>query len=131
MFKMDNRCGTAIAPKVVEKPWGYELVWAQTEKYVGKVLHINKGHSLSLQYHCVKEETIHLWRGLLKLEVGWEDDYDYIIHVLSPGDSFHLPPTLRHRMSALEECDVLEASTPQLEDVVRLKDKYGRGERQG
>jgi len=109
----------------VSKPWGYELIWAHTDRYVGKILHIEKGHALSYQYHREKEETIHLLRGSLQLEVA-EAEGPRRVLVLAAGDSFHVPPGLRHRMVALETCDVLEASTPELDDVVRLEDRYGR-----
>jgi quercetin dioxygenase-like cupin family protein len=113
------------APRRVEKPWGYELIWAHTERYVGKILHIEQGHALSYQYHRRKDETIHLLRGRLQLEVA-EGDGPRQTLVLAPGESFHVVTGLRHRMIALEACDVLEASTPELDDVVRLEDRYGR-----
>jgi len=109
----------------IEKPWGYELIWAHTERYVGKILHIEQGHSLSYQYHRRKDETIHLLRGRLQLEVA-EGDGPRRTIVLNPGDGFHIMTGLRHRMTALETSDVLEASTPELDDVVRLEDNYGR-----
>lgn len=110
----------------VEKPWGYELVWAHTERYVGKILHIKKGESLSYQYHRVKDETIQLLHGALELEIG--DERGKEGRPLKPGDCFRISPGTRHRMVALEDCDVLEVSTPELEDVVRLEDRYGRAE---
>ncbi|HUB08149.1 MAG TPA: cupin domain-containing protein [Myxococcales bacterium] len=110
--------------KRVEKPWGYELIWAQTDRYVGKVLHVNAGHRLSLQYHRQKDETIHLWSGRLTLVVdegkGLEE------RELATGESYRIRPGTRHRMIAVTDCDVLEASTPELDDVVRLEDVYGR-----
>ena len=109
---------------IVEKPWGYELIWAHTDRYVGKILHIKKGESLSYQYHKVKDETIHLLHGDMELEVEVKSERK-ILH-LKPGDSFHITPGTKHRMNALEDCDVLEASTPELDDVVRLEDRYGR-----
>lgn len=111
-------------PTRVDKPWGYELIWAHTERYVGKILHINKGESLSYQYHRVKDESIHLVRGAMELEV--EDRGERAKIGLKPGDCFHITPGMRHRMVALEDCDVLEVSTPELDDVVRLEDRYGR-----
>jgi mannose-6-phosphate isomerase len=111
-------------PVRVEKPWGHELIWARTGRYVGKILHVLEGHALSLQYHRVKDETIHLLQGRLKLQTGEGDALEE--RVLEPGHSFHIPPGLRHRMIALSDCDVLEASTPELDDVVRLEDRYGR-----
>ncbi len=109
---------------IVEKPWGYELIWAHTDRYVGKILHIKKGESLSYQYHKVKDETIHLLHGDMELEVEVKSERK-ILH-LKPGDSFHITPGTKHRMNAVEDCDVLEASTPELDDVVRLEDRYGR-----
>ncbi len=111
-------------PTRVDKPWGYELIWAHTDRYVGKILHINKGESLSYQYHRVKDESIHLLHGSMELEV--EDDAGRRKVRLQPGDCFHITPRMKHRMMALEDCDVLEASTPELDDVVRLEDRYGR-----
>lgn len=108
----------------VEKPWGYELIWAHTERYVGKILHINKGESLSYQYHRVKDESIRLLRGEMQLEVEAEGDKKTIRFM--PGECFHITPGMKHRMTALEDCDVLEVSTPELDDVVRLEDRYGR-----
>jgi mannose-6-phosphate isomerase len=109
----------------VEKPWGHETIWARTERYVGKVLHVRRGESLSLQYHRVKEETIRVLSGLLQLEVGPEGAERETVR-LGPGDGWHIPPGLRHRMTALEDTDILEVSTPELDDVVRLEDRYGR-----
>ncbi len=108
----------------VEKPWGYELIWAQTERYVGKILHIHKGESLSYQYHRVKDETIYLLRGLMEVEIGDEREREKL--QLEHGACLHITPGTRHRMMALEDCDVLEASTPELDDLVRLEDRYGR-----
>ena len=115
----------ADAPERVEKPWGYELIWARTDRYVGKILHIDRQHSLSYQYHRVKDETIHLLRGLVDLEVGTPDGERRVVR-MNPGDSFRIPAGLRHRMTAVEDSDLLEASTPELDDVVRLEDDYGR-----
>ena len=111
-------------PVRVEKPWGYELIWAHTSRYVGKILHVRKGHALSLQYHRTKDETIHLWSGRLELQTGEGDALER--RILQPGESFHVTPGLRHRMIALDDSDVLEASTSELDDVVRLEDRYGR-----
>ena len=108
----------------VEKPWGYELHWAKTEKYVGKILHINAGHALSLQFHNLKEETIYLHSGKLLYEIDVDGKSKKI--EMKPGDSIHVLPKTIHRMTAIEDCDVLEASTPELDDVVRLEDRYGR-----
>jgi len=112
----------------IAKPWGYELIWARTDRYVGKILHINKGESLSLQYHEVKDETLCLLSGALQLEVGDSEGTMESLR-LTPGESIHLPPGRRHQLIALEDSDVLEASTPELDDVVRLADRYGRAPR--
>ena len=109
----------------VPKPWGYELIWAHTDRYVGKILHIERTHALSYQYHERKDETIYLLSGVLALEVATPDGPRQTIR-LEPGQSFHIPAGLRHRMTAIESCDVLEASTADLDDVVRLEDRYGR-----
>jgi len=109
----------------VEKPWGYEIWWARTERYVGKILHVRKGESLSLQYHRVKDETIRVLRGALAFEVSDGEAPAQTVR-LGPGDGWHIPPGTRHRMTALEDTDVLEVSTPELDDVVRLEDRYGR-----
>jgi len=108
----------------VEKPWGYELIWAHTEHYVGKVLHINRGESLSYQYHVVKDETIRLLSGSLEMDLEVDGQRSTIR--LSPGECLHIVPGMKHRMTAVESCDVLEVSTPELDDVVRLEDRYGR-----
>ena len=108
----------------VEKPWGYELHWAKTDRYVGKVIHINAGHALSLQYHNRKDETIFLWSGKLLFEIQEGDRL--VRHEVAPGQRFHVTPGTVHRMTAIEDCDVFEVSTPELDDVVRLEDRYGR-----
>lgn len=108
----------------VNKPWGYELIWAQTNRYVGKILHINRGESLSYQYHRVKDETIRLLSGALEMDLEINGKRETVR--LSSGECLHITPGMKHRMSALEDCDVLEVSTPELDDVVRLEDRYGR-----
>jgi mannose-6-phosphate isomerase len=108
----------------VDKPWGYELIWAHTERYVGKILHINKGESLSYQYHRVKDETIRLLSGVLEMDIELNGKSDKLR--LAPGEGLHIVPGMKHRMIAVEDCDVLEVSTPELDDVVRLEDRYGR-----
>jgi mannose-6-phosphate isomerase len=109
----------------VEKPWGYELIWAKTKDYVGKILHINKGHKLSLQYHRVKEETILVQSG--KMLFVFEDGKGVMQEIpLNAGEAHHIPVGRKHRMIAVEDCDVFEVSTPHLDDVVRLEDGYGR-----
>jgi quercetin dioxygenase-like cupin family protein len=108
----------------VPKPWGHELIWAHTDKYVGKILHINAGESLSLQYHNVKDETVHLLSGNLIYRVHLKGEMRDV-H-LAIGDSFRLTPGTVHQMEAVTDCDILEVSTPELDDVVRLTDRYGR-----
>ncbi len=109
----------------VDKPWGHELIWAITERYVGKILHVRADESLSLQYHSVKDETIMVLAGRLTFEFFAEGEELRSLE-LCPGEPFHIAPGLRHRMIAIEDTDVLEVSTPELEDVVRLEDRYGR-----
>lgn len=109
---------------VVHKPWGHEIIWAHTERYVGKILHIKKGESLSYQYHVVKDETIRLLKGVLELDIESGGERGKLR--LLPGEGLHIVPGMKHRMTAIEECDVLEVSTPELDDVVRLEDRYGR-----
>ena len=112
-------------PRRVEKPWGYELIWADTSQYVGKLLHIRAGEALSLQYHEVKDETIHLLKGEMRFSAG-SSESDLQDIDLRSGESFHVSTGTVHRMVAITDCDVLEASTPHLDDVVRLEDRYGR-----
>ena len=108
----------------VEKPWGYELHWAKTDRYVGKVIHVNKGHALSLQYHNHKDETIFVWAGKILFER--HVDGVLVAQELGPGDAVHVTPPTVHRMTALEDSDVFEVSTADTDDVVRLEDRYGR-----
>src|SRR5262245_43530094 len=108
----------------VEKPWGYEIVWAETDRYVGKLLHIRKGHKLSRQYHERKDETFFVKDGEMDLEIGRPPNVE-ILRMRS-GDSFHCKPGTVHRMVATADVDVIEVSTPELDDVVRLEDDYGR-----
>jgi mannose-6-phosphate isomerase-like protein (cupin superfamily) len=111
----------------VAKPWGYELHWAKTDRYVGKVLHVTAGHALSLQFHNVKDETIYLYTGRMLFEI--ERNGVLESEELGPGASVHIAPRTVHRMTAIEDCDILEVSTPELDDVVRLEDRYGRVEK--
>ena len=109
----------------VNKPWGYESIWAHTDRYVGKLLHINAGHALSVQYHSEKDETVHLLRGTMVYRVA--DATGALREVVfTEGQSFRNEPGTVHQMEAVTDCDVLEASTPHLDDVVRLTDRYGR-----
>jgi len=110
--------------KRVDKPWGYELIFAKTGRYVGKILHITRGESLSLQYHEIKDETLYVVAGELKLTL--EQDGERRVMPLRSGEAFHIPPRMVHRMEAVEDTDVAEVSTPELDDVVRLDDRYGR-----
>lgn len=111
---------------IVRKPWGHEVIWAHTERYVGKILHINRGESLSYQYHRVKDETVRLLNGAMEMDLETNGVKTKI--TLRPGDCLHIIPGMKHRMIAVESCDVLEVSTPELDDVVRLEDRYGRAE---
>jgi len=113
------------AVRVVPKPWGHEIIWAHTERYCGKILHITAGHSLSVQYHERKDETVYLLSGELRYWVGERADA-LTDQRLKPGDAFRITPGTVHYMEAVTDCDVLEASTPELDDVVRIKDRYGR-----
>jgi quercetin dioxygenase-like cupin family protein len=110
--------------KRVEKPWGYEIWWAKTERYVGKILHVNAGHALSLQFHNIKDETIYLYSGKLLYEI--EVNGVLTKREMTPGDTQHVSPKTVHRMTAIEDSDIFEVSTPELDDVVRLEDRYGR-----
>jgi mannose-6-phosphate isomerase len=114
-------------PKRVDKPWGHEIWWARTERYVGKLLHVKKGESLSLQYHKVKDETILVQRGRLLFESRRVADGGDLQQLeMGPGDAFHITPGTVHRMTGIEDCDLVEVSTPELHDVVRIEDRYGR-----
>jgi mannose-6-phosphate isomerase len=120
------RRGTGpLAPVHVPKPWGHEIVWARTDRYAGKILHVRAGESLSLQYHERKEETLRVLAGTLTLEVG-DPGGDRRTVRLGPGDGWHIPPGTRHRLTAIDDVDVLEVSSPELDDIVRLEDRYGR-----
>ena len=112
-------------PRRVEKPWGYELIWAECDKYVGKILQIDAGEALSLQYHEVKEETLYLLSGTLHFFAGPVGGELEEIELVA-GDNFHVAPHTVHRMVAVTDVTMLEASTPHLDDVVRLEDRYGR-----
>ena len=108
----------------VPKPWGHETIWAKTDAYVGKILHIKAGEALSVQYHTVKDETVYLMSGQLKYRI-WEGDTPVDVK-LEIGDAFRVTPGTVHQMEAITDCDILEVSTAHLDDVVRLKDRYGR-----
>lgn len=117
-------------PRRVEKPWGHELIWAETEQYVGKILHVKAGEALSLQYHEVKDETLFLLRGEMLLQAGPSLDA-LVDYTMSAGERVHIPTGTIHRMVAVTDVDILEASTPHLDDVVRLEDRYGRVDPEG
>jgi mannose-6-phosphate isomerase len=110
--------------RTVPKPWGHESIWAHTDRYVGKILHIKAGHALSVQYHNAKDETVHLLAGELVYRVQMGEALEDM-H-LKAGESFRITPHTIHQMEAVTDCDVLEVSTPELDDVVRLSDRYGR-----
>lgn len=110
----------------VPKPWGHETIWAHTDRYVGKILHIKAGQALSVQYHERKDETVYLLRGEMKYWVQLPGETELRDQALSTGQSFRITPGTIHYMEAVTDCDVLEASTPELDDVVRIKDRYGR-----
>ena len=111
--------------RTVPKPWGHETIWAHTDLYVGKVLHIKAGHALSVQFHNRKDETIHVLRGEMIYRVKGADGALQEVR-LAAGESYRNEPGTVHQMEAVTDCDVLEASTPHLDDVVRLSDRYGR-----
>jgi mannose-6-phosphate isomerase-like protein (cupin superfamily) len=113
-------------PRKVEKPWGYELIWAESENYVGKVLFVKAGESLSLQFHRVKDESWLVQQGRAKVELGSAGDAVLRQEVVAAGAAFRFRPGTVHRITALEDTTILEVSTPHLEDVVRLEDSYGR-----
>jgi mannose-6-phosphate isomerase-like protein (cupin superfamily) len=115
----------AVVPRRVEKPWGWELVWAETEAYVGKLLFVRAGQALSLQYHEVKDESWLVQEGRASLELG-EVGGELEAIEIGPGDAFRYRPGTVHRVTAIEDTLVVEVSTPHLDDVVRLEDRYGR-----
>jgi mannose-6-phosphate isomerase len=123
---MTKRKGGSGRVKIVRvpKPWGHETIWAQTDRYVGKILHIEAGKELSVQYHNKKDETVYLLSGEIIYNVRHADQLEDV--QLKVGESFRITPGTVHQMIAITDCDVLEVSTPELDDVVRLSDKYGR-----
>ena len=114
----------ADLPYRVEKPWGFELIWARTDRYVGKILHIEPGHVLSLQYHNKKDESIYVLTGEIILRL--KRDGALVERRMAQGQAFHIEPKLIHQFEAVTATDLLEASTPEIDDVVRLQDRYGR-----
>jgi mannose-6-phosphate isomerase len=109
----------------VVKPWGYELCWAITDRYAGKVLHVNKGEALSLQYHERKDEWLYVTTGVLDMELGGPDGV-LTTRRMQVGDTLHITPGTRHRVTAIEDAEIFEVSTSELDDVVRIQDRYGR-----
>ncbi len=122
-----DKTATDALPRRVDKPWGHELHWAHTDRYVGKILHVRAGHALSYQFHRVKDETIYVLGGRIRLTTAVEGA-EPEVRELGPGSVFHIPAGLRHRFEAVEDTDLLEASTPEIDDVVRLEDRYGRSQ---
>jgi mannose-6-phosphate isomerase len=116
----------ASEPRRVDKPWGWELIWADTDLYVGKILFVRAGQSLSLQFHNEKDESWYVETGRAKLELGDAGQAILSTEVIGEGASFHYPPGTVHRVTAIEDTTILEVSTPHLDDVVRLEDQYGR-----
>jgi mannose-6-phosphate isomerase len=116
----ETKAGPLQTPKIVEKPWGREIWYAHTGHYAGKVLEVTAGHRLSLQKHRIKEETLYLMSGKVRLTYG-DETYDW-----EPGQFIHIPPDTVHRFEAVEDAVLLEVSTPHLEDVIRLEDDYKR-----
>jgi mannose-6-phosphate isomerase len=116
---------TRAEETLVEKPWGYEVRWAVTDRYLGKILHVRKGEALSLQYHERKDECLLVVRGCVDTEIGGADGR-LKTYRMREGDSIHLTPGTRHRLTAVEDTDIYEVSTPEIDDVVRLEDRYGR-----
>ena len=116
----------AFDPQTVEKPWGWELIWALTDDYAGKILFVKAGESLSLQFHNVKDESWYVLEGRAKLQLGEAGEGLLEEAVIAAGSAFRFRPGTVHRVTALEDARILEVSTPQLDDVVRLEDHYGR-----
>ena len=117
-------------PRKIEKPWGFELLFAHTPKYAGKLLFVKRGHRLSLQYHKEKDETLYIYEGKVLLEIEGNDG-QLVQSEVSSGYCFRVPPLTKHRLKAVEDTVLFEVSTPELEDVVRVDDDYGRTEPAG
>jgi mannose-6-phosphate isomerase-like protein (cupin superfamily) len=116
----------AIEPEKVEKPWGHEVIWAKTDRYVGKTLFLRAGESLSLQFHKVKDEAWYVLSGRAEVELGAPGERILNSEIVAAGAAFHFPPGTVHRVKAVEDTTILEVSTPDLDDIVRLEDRYGR-----
>jgi mannose-6-phosphate isomerase-like protein (cupin superfamily) len=123
----EGRTGMEAQTRRIDKPWGHELLWALTERYCGKLLFVKAGESLSLQFHREKDESWYVLDGRATLEVGRVNEPTDTIQI-GDGDAFHFPPGTVHRVTALTDIRILEVSTPEVEDVVRLEDRYGRAE---
>ena len=121
----DSPQSVVASPRRIEKPWGYELIWAQTDEYVAKVVHVRAGEALSLQFHEEKDETLFLLRGQVTLEIG--PGVNSLQRVpIREGDAFRIRPGVLHRVVAETEVEILEASTPEMDDIIRVRDRYGR-----
>ena len=120
------RARYGVTPRRVEKPWGWELVWAETDRYVGKLLFIRAGEALSLQYHEVKDESWLVREGRALLELGEAGAGELETIEIVPGEALRFVPGTIHRITAIEDTLIVEVSTPELDDVVRLEDRYGR-----
>ena len=116
----------AVESRLVEKPWGWELIWAHADAYVGKVLFVRAGESLSLQFHREKDESWYVQSGLARLELGEVGDAELTTDSIAAGACFRFVPGTVHRVTAVEDTTILEVSTPHLDDVVRIEDAYGR-----
>jgi len=125
MMSAESSPVQAAGSGLVEKPWGHELRWAITDRYLGKIIHISKGHQLSLQLHNQKDESIYVLRGSLDLVLE-NDAGELETHRLTEGMSARVPPKKRHRFVGAEDCEIVEVSSPEIDDVVRLEDDYGR-----
>jgi mannose-6-phosphate isomerase-like protein (cupin superfamily) len=125
---LDALARFTFEPQRSDKPWGYELLWARADDYVGKVLFVRAGESLSLQFHRVKDEAWYFQSGRAEVEVGAVGEAVLAREVVGPGAAFHLAPGTVHRIRALEDTTILEVSTPHLDDIVRLEDRYGRAD---
>ena len=116
----------AFEPDRVEKPWGWELLWANSEHYVGKLLFVRAGHALSKQFHNVKDESWYFHEGRAEVELNAAGEAVEKSEVVGPGAAFRLKPGTVHKLTAIEDTLVIEVSTPHLDDIVRLEDRYGR-----
>lgn len=121
--------GRAEASRV-DKPWGYELHWAVTDRYLGKVLHVKRGEALSLQYHERKDEFLYVVKGAVDIELG-SSEGALASRRMGVGDTVHIKPGTRHRITGVEDTDIFEVSTPEIDDVVRIEDRYGREPKRG